>query len=231
MLCAATFPALSAPKQILLGPIDPGAEQGDQWYCGTNDMAYLSVDSTDANRGNNDFTLGNKIAGNTNRADWRSQLFSLGPAAGGAGPTTFSFAYKLPGKVKAGDNIVLFFRFFDDSGTNFLGQQTIMLGSKSGDSEMTDYKTVTLAGIFAKKNATGIRIPKTARTATADIWVTCNIFQPWTSGDARLDDFSVTTVPPPLWVSRHWGISIAMLAMIVIVPVLTVWASRKRQRS
>lgn len=228
-MCMETLPALSAPKQILLGPPDGGAEQGDQWYYGTNGAAYLFFDDADPNHGGNDFTLGNKTAGEENRADWRSQLFSLGPAAGGAGPMTFSFAYKFTGKVNPGDNIAVFFRFFDETGTNFLGQHYIPLGSSSGDSEMTGYKTATFANLRAVKNATGIRLPKGARTVTADIWVTCNIFGPWTSGDARFDDFSVTTLPPPFWISRHWLISLTALLIIAVFPPLTIWAIRKRR--
>jgi len=226
-MCVVNLPAWSAPKQILLGPPDDGAEIGGEWYSGTNGAAYLFVDNTDPNHGANDFTLGNKIAGGENRADWRSQLFSLGPAAGGAEPMTFSFAYKFTGKVNPGDNIAMFFRFFDDTGTNFLGQQLILIGSSSGDSEMTGYKTATLTGVRALKNATGIRFPKGARTATADIWVTANIFQPWSSGDARFDDFSVTTLPAPSWISRHWLISLTVLVIIVVLPLLTIWAIRK----
>jgi hypothetical protein len=230
IFCVVAFPALSAPRQILLGPPDGGAEQGGQWYFGTNGAAYLFVDTADPNRGNNDFTLGNKTAGETNHADWRSQLFKLGPAAGGAEPMTFSFAYKFPGKVNAGDNIAVFFRFFDETGTNFLGQIPISLGSSSGDSEMTDYKTVAFANLRAVKNATGIRLPKGARTMTADIWVTCNIFSPWTSGDARFDDFSVTTRPGPLWVSQHWAISLTVVLLIVaVLPALAIWMIRSRR--
>jgi hypothetical protein len=39
-VCVVTLPAFSAPKQILLGPPDGGAEQGGQWYFGTNGDAY-----------------------------------------------------------------------------------------------------------------------------------------------------------------------------------------------
>ncbi|HEX7577782.1 MAG TPA: hypothetical protein VF430_07090, partial [Verrucomicrobiae bacterium] len=35
-MCVVTLPALSAPKQILLGPPDAGAERGGEWYSGTN---------------------------------------------------------------------------------------------------------------------------------------------------------------------------------------------------
>ena len=217
-------------RQIMLGPPDPGPEHGfDYWYYGTNGGGYVSIDDTDPNTGTSDFTLGNKTTGSENRADFRSQLFPLHSASGGAEPITISFAYKLPGNVKARDNIAVFFRFFDDTGTNFLGQIPIMLGSSSGDSEMTDYKTMTLTSIRALKNATGIQLPKDARATTADIWVTCNVFQPWTSGDARFANFSVTTLPTPPWVSRHWIISIIVLLIILLLPVLTILAIRKRQ--
>jgi len=152
------------------------------------------------------------------------------PAAGGAEPITFSFAYKFPGKVNRGDKIEMALRFFDETGTNFLGQIPISLGSRSDESEMTDYKTMTLTNLRAVKNATGIRFPKGARTATADIWVTCNIFSPWTSGDARFDDFSVTTLPAPPWVRRHWLISLTALVIIVVLPTLTIWVIRTRRK-
>ncbi len=212
-------------RQVVLGPPDPGAELGGQWYSGTNGAAYLFVDTADPNRGNNDFTLGNKTAGEANRADWRSQLFSLGPAAGGARPMTFSFAYKFPGKVNPGDNIAVFFRFFDETGTNFLGQHYIPIGSLSGDSEMSEYKTVTFTNLRAVKNATGIRLPKGARAATADIWITCNIFGPWASGDARFDDFSVTTVKP--FSSLIIVIPAAVLLGVIIIVALLFHFRRK----
>jgi hypothetical protein len=143
---------------------------------------------------------------------------------------TFSFAYKCPGKVNRGDNIAVFLRFFDETGTNFLGQHYIPLGSASGDSEMSDYKTVTFTNLRAVKNATGIRLPKGARAVTADIWVTCNIFSPWTSGDARFDDFSVTTVPGPSWVHRHWGVGLTLaLLIIVAATTLPIWMVRRRR--
>ena len=206
-------------KQIILGPPDPGAELGGQWYNGTNGAADLFLDATDPNRGGYDFTLGNTTVGKENRADWRSQLFSLGPAARGAEPITFSFACKLPGQVKPGDDIAIFLRFFDDSGTNFLDQVPVMIGSSSGDSEMSGYKIVTLSGLRAHKNIRG------ARATAADIWVTCNIFKPWSSGDARFDDFSVTTIKP----SRLPAILIsATILLVVVAAALLVYSGRRR---
>ena len=210
---------------MVLGPPDPGAELGGRWYSGASGAAYLSVDTADPNRGQNDFLLGNKTAGDTNRADWRSQLFELGPAAAGAKPMTLSFAYKFPGKVNSGDDIALFFRFFD-AHTNFLGQFYIPLGSQTSDSEMTGYKTLTLTNLTAVKNATGIRLPRGARAATADIWVTCNIFSPWTSGDALFDDFSVTTVTP-----SHRSACLISLAGLLAVILIGASILHFRRRS
>ena len=52
---------------------------------------------------------------------------------------------------------------------------------------MTDYRTLTINGILAP-----------TRARTADIWVDANIFEPWVSGTAHFDDFSVTTLPRSL---------------------------------
>lgn len=226
-----TITTLAAPKQIMLGPTDGDAESGGQWYSGSIGEAYLSVNNSAPNHGNNAFLLGNKIAGDTNRADWRSQLFELGPAAGGAERMTLTFAYMFPGKVNPHDDIAVFFRFFDETGTNFLGQHYIPLGSSSGDSGMTEYKTVTMADLRAVKNAAGIRLPKGARAMTADIWITCNIFSPWTSGDALFDDFSVTTVPGPSWLSRHWVVSLTIVMLVVVAAATVTVLAMRRHRS
>jgi len=184
LLVVVVAPAMAAAAPIRLGPPDPGAEHGfDDWYYGTNGEAWVSVDDTDPATGDHDFTLGNKTAGDQNRADWRSRIFSLGPAAKGARPITFSFACKFPGKINGRENMQVYLRFFDAAGTNFLGQKIFRVGFNTGSSNMSNYKTLTF---------TDIRAPKQARTA--DVWVTANIFVPWTSGSGQFDDFSVMTV-------------------------------------
>jgi uncharacterized protein (TIGR03435 family) len=179
--------AMSAmAKGIMLGPPDPGAEHGfDYWYHGTSGGGYLSVDDTDPATGVNDFTVGNTTAGRENHADWRSLIFGLGPAAAGVEPVTFSFSYKLPDKVNDGDNLRVQLRFYDKA-TNFLGQKEFWLGSNSHDSEMASYK---------KMAAGGIRAPSKAQVA--DVTFSANLYDDdhWTSGTGQFDDFSVTTVP------------------------------------
>jgi hypothetical protein len=215
-----TWSALADAKPVFLGPPDPGAEHGfDYWYHGANGAGFLYVDNKDPAKGEQDFSLGNNTEGSENRADWRSQCFPLGPAAAGDSPITFSFAYKLADKNTGNDNIMLFLRFFDASGTRFLDQEPVWVGTRSGDSKMDDYKTVRIANIHA---------PKAARTA--DIWVTANIFDHWTSGTARFDDFSVTTVPVshPGRILARTGLGLGSAIVLVVLARWARSALRKR---
>ena len=205
---------MAGAAPILLGPHDPGAEHGfDVWYHGTNGEAYVYVDDTDPARGNQDFALGNRTAGDENRADWRSRIFPLGPAAKGARPVTFSFACKFPAKINGRENMQVYLRFFDAAGTNFLGQRIFRIGFNTGSSNMVNYKTMTFAGI---------RAPGKARTA--DVWVTANIFAPWTSGTGQFDDFSVTTV------SRLGRTLLVVFAGLVVVLIIITAAVVKWER-
>ncbi|HTV39150.1 MAG TPA: hypothetical protein VMF08_01135 [Candidatus Sulfotelmatobacter sp.] len=87
---------------------------------------------------------------------------------------------------------------------------------------MSAYKTVTLPGLRRHKNTKG------ARPVMADIWVTCNIFHPWSSGDARFDDFSVTTMKP----SRLPAILISATVLLILVVVVALSVhSRSRWQS
>ena len=181
----AVFATMSAAatEQILLGPIGAGTSKGAaSWLHGANGAGDTTVDIDDPAAGACDFTMSNSVPGAENNADWRCPPFSLGAAAGGARPITFSFAYKLADAVGRGNNIHVQLRFFDKTGTNFIAEHVIPVGARTGDSRMTNYRTRTFEGIFA---------PPTARTA--DVWINANIFEPWASGTARFADFSVTT--------------------------------------
>jgi hypothetical protein len=177
-----------------LGPANPGAESGHaHWYTGARGAGFLFIDKTDPATGKNDFTVGNGAQGKENRADWRSEIFSLGPAANGDSRITLSFAYKLPGEVtnqrilplSERQNLLVHLRFFDATGTNFLNERIVFVGAETGDSHMTRYKKMVLPNI---------RAPKGARTA--DIRIMANHSAgTWTSGLGRFDDFSVRAVP------------------------------------
>lgn len=196
-------------ETIWLGPPDPGAEQGyAHWYHGTGGAGFLSIDTTDPASGENDLTVGNIAAGATNHADWRSENFPLGPAANGRSPITFSFAYKLPANVVWKDNVQVYLRFFDRTRTNFVNQKMVLVGTSTGTSDMTGYKRATVTNIHAPKGA-----------ATADIWIAANTFGPWTSGLARFDDFSVTTVT-----ERRWALPAAFAGLVLLLALAGVLA-------
>ncbi len=193
----APAPRMADPRRVFLGPANPGAESGfASWYEGTLGAGSVSIRNEDPATGLNCFSIGvtNTGSGGTNQADLRSEMFPLGRVGNARGPFTFSFAYKLPEKVQPGDNLDVNFRFFDKEG-NFLGQEVTNVGSSSQDSAMTRYKTMTVGDIFAPSGA-----------VQADVWVVAGISEPWTSGCAQFDDFSVTFDPPPSWAGILVGI-------------------------
>ncbi len=181
-------PAILGAHYVFLGPANPGGETDRKWYNGSAGNAVSFIDHTDAASGVGDFTLTNSIADKANNADWRSVNFPLKLAAAGARPIRFSFAYELPERVNAGDNVEAELRFFDKSGGHLIGEKSILVGADTGDSNMTGYKNIVIAGIHAPPGA-----------ETADVRVDVNLFHPWTSGAARFDDFSVTTSPGQSW--------------------------------
>ncbi len=178
----------SAGSQIFLGPENSGpARNGSQWLYGANGAGTTSIDFDDPPRGGFAFVLSNSVTGKENNADWRCPPFSLGPAVGGSRPMTFSFAYKFAAPVLKGNNVHVQLRFFDATGTNFISEHVFPIGARTGDSGMTDYKTVSFDNIHAPPNA-----------RTADVWIDANIFEPWVSGAARFGDISLTVAPRSL---------------------------------
>ncbi len=212
----ATTMVASGKEQIFLGPAESGTWSGsEKWPNGMYGAASTSYDFDDHSKGFCAFVISNTVAGKENTADWRCLPFSLGPAAGGARPITFSFAYKLSDRVAAKNNILVQLRFFDSTGTNFIGQQIIPVGARTSDSAMTDYRTLTI---------NSIRAPTRARTA--DIWVDANIFEPWVSGTAHFDDFSVTTLPRSLRFKMMVGVAVLLGICILTLLLVQLWRRR-----
>lgn len=211
-----TISAGAATPPILIGPANPGAEDGDsRWWVGASGKSYLSVDHTDPASGTNDFTLGNRSEIGNNSAAWRSVLFPLGPAANGRATMTLSFTYKLLDKVKDGDNVRIQFRFYDKTGTQLQNEENIFVGSRSHDSEMAEYKTMTMKNIYAFPGA-----------EMADIHVNINLYgDHWSSGTARFDDFSITAAPSRWsWLHSHPEfIPRVILGISLILPIVIIW--------
>ncbi len=211
--------AMAGGRPAFIGPTNPGAERGmDEWYNGVEGGGSVSIEADDPASGNNYFRIGvtNAAAYPINHADLRSVAFPLGGNT--HGPFTFSFAYKLPGKVKPGEDIDVAFRFFGRNEDDFLGQKDLHFGSTTHDSEMTEYKTVTVSNILAPKGA-----------FQADIWVVAGIAEPWTSGYGQFDNFSVTAVP-----TLPWARIFMVVGILAAVANLVVWAlylSRRQKKA
>jgi serine/threonine protein kinase len=212
--------AMANARPVFLGPMNPGAESGlTGWYNNAVGGGSVSTDNEHPATGLNCFSIGvtNTGSGGTNQADLRSEAFPLGRIGNARGPFTFSFAYKLPDKVKPGDDLDVNFRFFDKDG-NFLDQDVINVGSSSHDSAMTRYKTMTVGNIFAPSGA-----------VQADVWIVAGVAEPWTSGCAQFDDFSVTVVPTPSWAGVLVGVAIFAALTALMIWTLYVRHSRKLQ--
>jgi prepilin-type N-terminal cleavage/methylation domain-containing protein len=219
LFLALTLPAWSNPHPPgFLGPANPGAESAlEDWFHGSLGEGLVTTDTNGPATGLRCFKIvvPNALSGQTNHADLRSRLFPLGRAARGRQPIKASFAYKLPDKIKVGDNAVVNFRFFGPTENDFVDQKTILIGSDTGDSEMNHYKTMTLTNLFAPTNA-----------LNANVWVTVNLGPfPWTSGLAEFDDFSMITTPGPPWARIASG-----AVLFTVLTALLVWALRLRRR-
>jgi hypothetical protein len=201
-------PARSGAHKRFLGPANSGAESGmARWHSGVLGSGVVTPGTDEPATGLSCFQIGitNSVPGQTHHADFRSEMFPLRETHG---RVNFSFAYKLPEKVHAGDNIHVFLRFFDESGTNFLGQEGLPVGSATDDSEMPKYKT------------TAHSVVPPRHTANADISVSANIDGPWTSGRALFDDFCVTTYPGNRWFAMitkiSWVTAAGVLGMLFL---------------
>jgi hypothetical protein len=187
-----TISADAAPSRIFAGPANPGAETGfNNWMYGVLGTGSVALDTDNTAHGHGDFVIGvtnGTVEGEVNHADLRSEKFPLPYGGNTRGPLTFSFAYKLPGPVKPGDNLEVYLRFFAPGEEVFLGQKIFPVGSSTRDSEMSQYRTMIITNIFAPR-----------KTVQADVWVVANIIKPWTSGYAYFDDFSVTAPAPGHW--------------------------------
>ena len=217
---AAPVPPMFADRErALLGPLNPGAEEGSEhWFYGTSGAGSVSTDRADPAAGACDFTLENSDSNRQSNAGWRSEIFSLGPATNGNVPLRFSFAYKLPGQIKDGDNLRIQLRFFDHA-TNFLAQKVFFVGSSTHDSVMTGYKTITADDLLAP-----------AGSRLSDITLEANQYDDnWSSGAGRFDNLLVTIKKTPASPSKLVGL--AVLSGFAILLLLIFLKARSKLRS
>lgn len=173
------------PPTVVLGPLNPGFEQGNAaWNAGGTGGAAGSINFANigqngpADPGTNCVSETSNGTGNT---DFRANSFSLGAAAAGASPVTFSFDYNILNPVLAGNNIRVGLRFFDSSGTSFQGENNSHVGANNGDPGAIGWQHFSVT----------VTPPTTAQTA--DIRVSMNVFgdDAWTNGTVLFDNFTV----------------------------------------
>jgi len=205
--------------QTILGPPDSdAASAGADWFPDAKGGGSTSVDfNNPATKGGYDFVLNSTVAGVDNFACWRCPIFSVGPAADGTRPISFSFAYKLDDSVAAGNNLRVQLRFWDAAGTNFMGERNIRVGAWTGDSAMTRYRTLTVGGIMA---------PPNARTIDIAIYANPTSEEPWASGTGRFANISVTTTNHSLLLNTVVGAFVVATIGALIMLMVLFWRRR-----
>ncbi len=187
-----TSPALRA--ELFLGPANSTIEFVGDWFSGAASPSFVEISPDDGYvEGTGKIILGApEIGGN---ADFRSQAFSLGPAAAGEQPLTIEFQVKFLEEVQEGHNVLAQFRFFDDfedQGGNWVGEVNIDIPGNPEDTGIDP----TLVGEWQTYTLTDIQAPEEAQVA--DIRTSVNIFTDWGSGETNWDNFAVRTPVPPL---------------------------------
>jgi hypothetical protein len=194
----------SAHAQSIIGPNPPiQTANGVNWYSGSGGAAYVNVADTTFLSGlpttgiytnylygpaKYDGIISNSAAsgsGSGNNANFRVQAFSLN----GAKTVELTFYY-YAASVKSGSNVRVDLRMYQ--GANDAGFIE--------DNNFHPFVTGTMGG-YALYNTGPITVPAGANDA--DIWVSINTFgdDPWASGAAYLDDFLVTTLTGPPFIT------------------------------
>jgi hypothetical protein len=183
---------VSAQAATLLGPLNPGFEQGGaDWFSGGSGGAAGSVNfSNPGENGPSDpgTNCASETSDGSGNTDFRVSAFSLGLAATGTNPVTFSFDYNILSPVSSGNNVRVGLRFFDITGGNYQGESDVHIGSDNSDTGGNGWQTYSMT----------VTPPSTAYTA--DIRVSMNVFgdDDWSVGEVLFDNFSVTAAVPPI---------------------------------
>lgn len=175
----------SAPApRFAIGPLNGGFESGSaNWSVGGSGGAGGSVSfgNSPANGlGSPGANCVLETSDGSGTVDFRSDYFSLGAAANGARPVTFSFDYNILNAVKSGNQIRVGLRFEDANG-GFLAERNSYIGVPNGDTGASGWKHFS---VTAAPSSTALN---------ADIRVSMNVFgdDHWTGGAVLFDNFVV----------------------------------------
>ncbi|HXB60047.1 MAG TPA: Ig-like domain-containing protein [Candidatus Acidoferrales bacterium] len=189
---AMAFAALHAKADYVLGPLNPGFENGGaDWNSGgPNDSGGSN---SFENVGNGPSVYGTNCAlmtadGSVNPSggnDIRCNYFSLGPATAGSNSVSVDFDYNIINPFPNGDNIRIDVRFEDSNG-NFLGEYLFHVGSDNNDVGGTGWH-----------HFHGVAADPTLSAVNMDLRLTMNIFGDdiWSAGPVLFDNFSVSATP------------------------------------
>jgi hypothetical protein len=189
VLACATMPAKA---DTFLGPLNPGFEQGSaSWNAGGTGGAAGSISFANSPTNGPSAPGTNCVAetsDGTGNTDFRANAFSLGAAATGTNPVTFSFDYNIVNPVTTGNNVRVGLRFFDLTGGNYQGENDSHVGSDNGDLGANGWQHFS------------VTVTPPSSAYTADIRVSLNVFgdDAWSLGTVLLDNFSVSVDLPPL---------------------------------
>lgn len=196
--------AISASGQAVIGPNPPiQTADGVNWFSGSGGAAYVNVADTNYLHGlpttgiytnflygpaKYDGVLSNSAAsgsGSGNNANFRAGSFPLN----GARTVQISFYYYAP-SIQSGNNIRVDLRMYQGANDDgFIN-----------DNNLHPFTAGTMTG-YGFYNSGAITVPSGANDA--DIWVSINTFgdDPWSSGAAYFDDFLVTTLTGPPFIT------------------------------
>jgi hypothetical protein len=201
-----TLLAISANSQSIIGPNPPlQTANGVNWFSGSAGAAYVNVADTSFLSGlpttgiytnylyapaKYDGIISNSAASGSssgNSANFRAQAFSLN----GAKTVQISFYYYAH-SVTSGNNIRVDLRMYQ--GLNDVGFIE--------DNNFHPFAAGTMSG-YVLYTSGAITVPSGA--TAADIWVSINTFgdDPWASGAAFFDDFLVTTLTGPPFITEQ----------------------------
>ena len=185
-----------------------------KWPNGMYGAASTSYDFNDASHGACAFVISNTVAGQENKADWRCELFSSDLRPEAPGPSPFVRLQALGSCRRQRKNIHVMLRFWDSTGTNYVGgrdSQCRRPHRRFGHDQLPNTHDERDHGSAESPDGRCYF----QRLSTAD--------EPWTSGTARFDDFSVTTVPRSLLFKAGVGAAILLAVGALTGLLIQLW--------
>lgn len=173
-----------APRRLSLGPVNAGFELGGaNWNTGgTGGVAGSAsfANSPSNGPGAPGINCVSETSNGAGNVDFRADYFSLGAAAKGANPVTFSFDYNILNPVIAGNQIRVGLRLEGPTG-GFLGEYNSYIGVPNGDVGANGWHHFSVTTV------------PTATAVNADIRVSMNVFgdDHWSLGTVLFDNFTV----------------------------------------